>query len=131
MMTLLHEHYELLKTLIWTLPWTVMVLVFIFLARARWYKRVPVLFLVGWGIVALSTMLFWEYSFDFAPNEEIRTQVGMKDSAPRAFGTLFGWVYGLVILSLLELCNLLRRAALRMIARQSVPPGSAEQTAQQ
>ncbi|MBQ4812482.1 hypothetical protein J8M20_14085 [Pseudoalteromonas luteoviolacea] len=58
--------------------------------------------LLGWGVIAGSTLLFWWYSIEFAPTEEIRLNLAKKDGAPKVVGTLFGWVFALIIYGFME-----------------------------
>ncbi len=101
------EIYELIKNIIRVMPLLCLVVVYIYILKNRWYRRVGIMFFAGWFFVASSTCIFWWYCFNYAPNDEIREYVAQKDGAPRLFGTLFGWVFGLILLFILEFTNLL------------------------
>lgn len=92
------EQYEIIKTILRLLPPVLIFIVFIFVKNKNWYFRYPTVILLGWVIVSLSANFFWSYSFDYAPTEEIKHQVGMKDGAPLLTSLLFGWIYAFVLM---------------------------------
>ena len=92
------EQYEIIKTILRLLPITLIFIVFIFVKNKNWYFRYPIVILLGWVIVFLSVQFFWSYSFNYAPTEEIKHQVGMKDGAPAVGSLFFGWIYALVLM---------------------------------
>ena len=98
--------YEFIQNLIRLSPIFIMLPSFIFLLRLQWYKRFGIMFLLGWLVFAASTLLFWSYSINNAPNEEIMIDLAQRDGASRVFGTLFGWAFGLVLLFIFELSRL-------------------------
>lgn len=46
---------------------------------------------------------FWSYSFNYAPTEEIKHQVAMKDGAPVVFSLFFGWAYAFGIMIIYDI----------------------------
>ena len=108
------DHYELIKNVIRITPILLMVGSYIYFLKLKWYKRFAPMFLIGWCVIAVSTWVFWSYSFNYAPSHEIQAAVALKDGAPRLFGVMFGWAYGLVILLLLELINLARYSIIKI-----------------
>ncbi len=96
------EQYEIIKTILRLLPILSIFIVFIFVRNLKWYYRYLITVLLGWIIVFVSVALFWDYSFNYAPTQEIRHQVGMKDGAPVAFSSIFGWVYALILMLIMD-----------------------------
>ncbi|TLM72660.1 hypothetical protein ACONUD_07500 [Microbulbifer harenosus] len=99
--------YEFIQNMIRLIPVIMLLPSFLALLRFKWYLRLGAMFFLGWIVVAGSTLLFWEYSIMYAPNEEIKMDLAQRDGAPKVFGTLFGWVYGLIILFIFELTRLI------------------------
>jgi hypothetical protein len=51
-------------------------------------------------------LLFWSFSINYAPSQEVAIDLAQRDGAPRLFGTLFGWAFGLAILFIFEVARL-------------------------
>jgi len=96
--------YEAIQTVIRVTPIIGLGFLFIMLRAKKRTIRIPLLFVVGWALVAFSTNLFWRYSLDHAQSQEVYAELASKDGAPRLFGTLFGWVYAMGYIALYELC---------------------------
>ena len=96
------EEYEMMKTVLNLLPILSIFIVFIFVRNLKWHYRYFITVLLGWIIVAASVTLFWDYSFNYAPAQEIQHQVAMKDGAPVAFSHIFGWVYALILMLIFD-----------------------------
>jgi hypothetical protein len=94
--------YEIIQHTIRLSPFVILLLTYIFLHQFKWYQRLAVMFFLGWAVIAASTLLFWSYSINYAPDQETAMYLAQKDGAPRLFGTLFGWVFGLIYLLILE-----------------------------
>lgn len=94
--------YEFIQNIIWLAPILILAATFTYLLRFKWYWRLVVIVLLGWVVVAGSTMLFWSYSFHYAPTDEIKMDLALRDGAPKVFATLFGWVYAFVLLVFFE-----------------------------
>ena len=95
--------YDLLQNVIRISPLLVLIILFVRLNGKKWYWRSFFVVVVGWGAFAISTNVYWWYSFNYAPNEYVRTYVALKDGAPRIFGTFFGWAIALVFLFVAEI----------------------------
>ncbi len=96
------QQYEIIKTTLAVLPILSIFIIFMFVKNLKWAYRYPIVVIGGWVIVFLSTMLFLHYSFNYAPTKEIQQQVSMSDGAPVAFSYIFGWVYALLLMLLLD-----------------------------
>lgn len=99
--------YELIQNMIRLAPIIILLPTFLFLLRFKWYQRFGLMFVLGWAVFAGSTLLFWSYSINYAPTQEIMTDLAQRDGAPRVFGTLFGWAFGLILLFLFEATRLI------------------------
>lgn len=99
--------YEIIQNIIRLLPIILLLPTFIFLLRFKWYQRLAFMFLLGWAVIAGSTLLFWGYSINYAPSQEVATDLAQRDGAPKLFGTLFGWAFGLALLSVFEATRLI------------------------
>lgn len=99
--------YELIQNSVRLAPIMILLPTFLYLLRFKWYKRFGVIFVLSWVVFATSTLLFWSYSIDYAPTQEIKVDLAQRDGAPRVFGTLFGWAYGLVLLFVFEAARLI------------------------
>ncbi|MDQ7049939.1 MAG: hypothetical protein Q9M92_10530 [Enterobacterales bacterium] len=99
--------YEIIQNMIRLIPLAVLLPLFIYLLHLKWFARFGVMFVVGWLIVAISTLIFWKYSIDYAPNEEVLSRLTEKDGAPKLFGTLFGGVFGLMYFVVFEIVRVL------------------------
>lgn len=96
------EQYETIKTALGWLPILSIFMVFIFARNLKWQYRYPITVILGWGIVFVSTVLIWDYSFNCAPTQEIAHEVAMSDGAPVAFSYVFGWVYALILMLIFD-----------------------------
>jgi len=99
--------YEFIQNMIRLIPVIILLPSFLVILRFKWYLRLGMMFFLGWMVVAGATLLFWEYSITYAPSEEIKMDLAQRDGAPKVFGTLFGWAYGLIILFIFELNRLI------------------------
>jgi len=95
--------YDLLQNIIRISPFFIMAGLFVGLNGKEWYWRSFFVIAVGWLVFAVSVNVYWWYAFQYAPNEEVRSSVALKDGAPRVFGMLFGWVFSLAFLLVAEL----------------------------
>ena len=96
------EQYEIIKTILRLLPILSIYIVFIFVRNLKWQYRYSIVTIVGWVIVFISTKLIWDYSFHYAPTQEISHEVAMDDGAPIAFSSIFGWVYALILMLIFD-----------------------------
>ena len=96
------QQYEIIKTALSLLPILSIFIVFIFVRNLKWQYRYPIVVILGWVIVFVSVGLFWDYSFNYAPTQEIQQQVVMNDGAPTAFSFIFGWVYALILMLIMD-----------------------------
>ncbi|WGL15188.1 hypothetical protein PVT68_10420 [Microbulbifer bruguierae] len=99
--------YELTRSAISLAPAMVLAISFIFLRQYTWYFRLGLLFFGGWILIAGSTYIFWTYSINYAPDQEILAELSRRDGAPRLLGVLFGWAYAIVVYFILESFRLL------------------------
>jgi len=97
------EQYEIIKVILRLLPIFSIFIVFILVRNLKWYYRYMIAVLLGWIIVFGSVVLFWDYSFNYAPTQEIQHQVAMKDGAPIAFSSLFGWIYAFILIFIFDM----------------------------
>ena len=95
--------YDLLQNIIRITPLLILVGLFVGLNGKKWYWRSFFVVVVGWLVFAISTNVYWWYAFQYAPNDEVRSSVALKDGAPRVFVALFGWAFALVFLIVAEL----------------------------
>jgi len=96
------EQYETIKTALGWLPILSIFMVFIFVRNLKWQYRYLIAVLLGWAIVFISTKLILDYSFHYAPTQEIALDVAMSDGAPVAFSSIFGWVYALILMLIFD-----------------------------
>jgi len=96
------EQYEIIKVILRLLPIFSIFIIFIFVRNLKWYYRYVIAVLLGWIIVFGSVVLFWNYSFHYAPSPEIQQQVAMKDGAPIAFSFVFGWIYAFILIFIMD-----------------------------
>jgi hypothetical protein len=99
--------YELIQNMIRLAPIMILLPTFLYLLKFKWYQRFGVMFALGWVVFAASTLLFWTYSINYAPTQDLMVDLAQRDGAPRVFGTLFGWVFGLVLLFVFEATRLI------------------------
>ena len=109
--------YELIQNMIRLAPIVVLLVSFLYLLRFKWYQRLGVMFILGWVVIAVSTIAFWSYSINYAPTQEIMADLAKRDGAPRLFGTLFGWVFGLIFLFVFEAIRLICIAFYSLVHR--------------
>jgi hypothetical protein len=98
--------YEIIQNIIRLSPIILLLPAFMFFLRFKWYQRLGFMFVLGWLVIAGSTLLFWGFSISYAPSQEIAIELALRDGAPRLFGTLFGWAFGLAILFIFEVTRL-------------------------
>lgn len=96
------EQYEIIKTVLRLLPILSIFIVFIFVRNLKWQYRYLIAVLLGWDMVFVSVALFWDYSFNYAPTQEIQHQVGMGDGAKIASSFMFGQVYALILMLIMD-----------------------------
>jgi len=99
------QQYEIITTIPAILPILSILIIFMFVKNLKWTYRYPIVVIGGWVIVFLSTILFWHYSFNYAPTKEIQQQVAMSDGAPVAFSYIFGWVYALLLMVVMDVLH--------------------------
>ena len=109
--------YELIQNAIRVSPIIILLPTFLYLLRFKWYQRLGAMIILGWLVIAVSTLVFWSYSINYAPTQEIITDLAQRDGAPRVFGTLFGWVIGLIFLVVFEVIRLIYIAFNRLARR--------------
>ncbi len=56
----------------------------------------------GWGLFLAISLVFWSYAIDNAPNQTIAMDLAERDGAPKTFALLFGWLYSLILLLILD-----------------------------
>ncbi|WP_158643618.1 hypothetical protein [Ketobacter alkanivorans] len=101
------NQYEFVQEAILCIPLAVLAVVFVKTLHISWYFRAIIMIMVGWGMIAGAVNLYWEYSINFAPTDEMAMEHALKDGAPRVFGTFFGWMYGIVLYCVFELIRLI------------------------
>ena len=109
--------YELIQNAIRLFPIIILLPTFLYLLRFKWYQRLGAMFILGWVVIAVSTLAFWSYSINYAPTQEIMADLAERDGAPRVFGTLFGWAFGLIFLVLFEVVRSIYIAFNRLARR--------------
>ncbi len=58
--------------------------------------------LFGWMVFIVSVGLVNYYSFRYAPTKELMEVAANGDGATNAFAVVFGWLYALIVLLLME-----------------------------
>jgi hypothetical protein len=96
------EEYETIKNLIRMMPIAAIIISSLLLLKIKWPLRITIVFFIGWVAIFYSTQFFWDYSFNYAPTDEIQREVGLKDGGARVGSLYFGWVYALIILLVTE-----------------------------
>ncbi len=99
------EQYEIIRTALRLLPIVSILIVFVFVKNLKWYYRYLITVLLGWIIVFVSVALFWDYSFNYAPTQEMQHQAGMEDGAKIASSFMFGWVYALILMLIFDIVH--------------------------
>ena len=97
--------YEMIKTILGLLPILFVFIVFIFVKDLKWSYRYPIVIILGWIVIFLSTILLSQYAIDYAPTQEIAEEAAMNDGAPVAFSYLFGWIYALFLMLIIDATN--------------------------
>jgi hypothetical protein len=109
------DEYEAIKSIISLSPVAIIAVLRVLLIKLEWPLRLPVVFVVGWIAIFYSTQIFWDYSFDYAPTEEIKRYVASKDGGPRIGSLYFGWIYVVFIMLVMEAAIFMARKAIKWI----------------
>jgi hypothetical protein len=109
------EEYETIKYLIRMMPIAAIIISSLLLLKIKWPLRITIVFFIGWVAIFYSTQLFWDYSFNYAPTNEIQREVGLKDGGPRVGSLYFGWVYALIILLVTESILFIMRKIVKIV----------------
>ena len=94
--------YELITNAIRLAPLLIMILVGLSLFKEKAAIRVPVIFLTGWIVMIAITFVYWHYAIEYAPSEEIRYELTLKDGGAKTGSLFFGWIYSLIFVLLFE-----------------------------
>jgi 4-hydroxybenzoate polyprenyltransferase len=113
------DEYETIKSIISLSPVVIIVVLSVSLINQKWPLRLLIVFVVGWMAIFYSTQMFWDYSFDYAPTEEIKRYVASKDGGPRVGSLYFGWVYVVFIMLLMEGVIFIARKAIKWIYKHN------------
>jgi membrane-associated HD superfamily phosphohydrolase len=109
------DEYETTKSIISLLPVAVIAVLSVSLIKVKWPLRLLIVFFVGWVAIFYSTQLFWDYSFEYAPTDEIKKYVASRDGGARVGSLIFGWVYVLIIMLAMEAIMFILGQAARLL----------------
>lgn len=96
------SNYELITNAIRLAPLLIMILVGLSLIKKKAVFRVPVIFLAGWLVMIAITFVYWHYAIEYAPSEEIRYELTLKDGGAKTGSLFFGWFYSLIFVLIFE-----------------------------
>ncbi|AKF24992.1 hypothetical protein YH65_05990 [Sulfurovum lithotrophicum] len=99
------ELYEITKIILGLLPIIFIFIVFIVVKNFIWSYRYPIVMISGWIVIFFSALAMQEYSIYYAPTEKIAEEVANSDGAAVAFSYLFGWVYALVLMFIMDVSH--------------------------
>jgi len=99
------EQYKIIQAILGLLPIFFIFIVFVFVKNFKWSYRYPIVVIFGWVVILFSTIVLQEYSFYYAPTEKIAEEVANSDGAPVAFSYVFGWVYALVLMLVMDITH--------------------------
>lgn len=97
------ETYVVIQNVIRISPFLILLALFVYLLRYKWYWRFGAMITIGWVMMVVSVHLYWSYAIHYAPTTEIAIELSQKDSGPRAMVLLFGWFIGAMIGVFLEI----------------------------
>ena len=64
--------------------------------------RLPAVVLLGWLGVFLSVQWYWSFSIQHAPNQQVAEDLSARDGAPLTFAYVFGWLYVVVYIAIIQ-----------------------------
>jgi hypothetical protein len=64
--------------------------------------RLPAVVLLGWLGVFLSVEWYWNFSIEQAPTQQLAEDLATRDGAPLTFAYMFGWLYVVVYIAIIE-----------------------------
>lgn len=97
------ETYVVIQNVIRVSPFLILLALFVYLLRYKWYWRFGAMIAIGWVMMVVSVNLYWSYAIQYAPTTEMAIELSQKDSGPRAMVLLFGWFIGAMIGVFLEI----------------------------
>ena len=83
-------------------PFALTTAIYYFAQNLKWQLRYPLMIFSGWLVFVASIVLLNYYAFKYAPTKELMDAAANGDGAANAFAVVFGWVYALVVLLVLE-----------------------------
>jgi len=94
--------YETVQRLLQVAPLTLVPALMFAFRKQRASVRYLSVILLGWAVLFVFVVLYWDFSADYAPDERLAAEVASRDGAPTTFALLFGWVFVAVYVALLE-----------------------------
>jgi|GEM_PF-1931160 len=94
--------YELITNAIRLAPLLIIILVGLSLIKKKAVIRVPAIFLVGWIVMIVFTFVYWHYAIEYAPSEELKYELTLKDGGAKTGSLFFGWIYSLAFILIFE-----------------------------
>ena len=64
--------------------------------------RLTAVILLGWLGLVLLVEWYWNFSIDHAPNQQVAEDLATRDGGPMTFAYVFGWLYVLVYIAIIE-----------------------------
>ena len=64
--------------------------------------RLTAVVLLGWLGLFLLVEWYWSFSINHAPNQRVAEDLAMSDGAPMTFASVFGWLYVVVYIAIIE-----------------------------
>ena len=99
------QEYNAIINILLLMPFIIITVLYFFMKNKSWKIRYPVIILSGWVIFLIFVTALTTYQVRYAPTKELMEIAANGDGATRAFTFLFGWIYALIFLLLLEIMN--------------------------
>jgi hypothetical protein len=94
--------YDLTRHAIEVAQWLVVPALMYVLRRAPTLLRLVGVVLLGWIGVFLLVLWYWNYAIHHAPTEQLAEYYAARDGAEISMTYLFGWLYVIVYMALIE-----------------------------
>jgi hypothetical protein len=94
--------YDLTRHAIQAAQWLVVPALMYVLRRAPILLRLLAVVVLGWAGVLLLVLWYWNYAIHHAPTEQLAEYFALRDGAEISMTYMFGWLYVIVYMALVE-----------------------------
>ncbi len=77
-------------------------IIYYFARNIKWHSRYPLMIIVGWISFVVFVLILNYFAYKYAPTKELMETAVNGDGAANAFAVVFGWLYALIVLLLME-----------------------------